>query len=56
MVIRKQAFTLIELLVVIAIIAILMGVLMPAHRAARELARGSTCMANQRSLVFGTLG
>jgi prepilin-type N-terminal cleavage/methylation domain-containing protein/prepilin-type processing-associated H-X9-DG protein len=52
MVIRKQAFTLIELLVVVAIIAILMGVLMPALRAARELARGSTCMANQRSLVF----
>lgn len=33
---KKDAFTLIELLVVIAIIAILMAILMPALRVARE--------------------
>ena len=49
---KKRAFTLIELLVVIAVIAILMAILMPALRAARELARSSNCLANQRSLVL----
>lgn len=49
---KKRAFTLIELLVVIAVIAVLMAILMPALRAAKELARGSNCLANQRSLVL----
>jgi prepilin-type N-terminal cleavage/methylation domain-containing protein/prepilin-type processing-associated H-X9-DG protein len=49
---KEKGFTLIELLVVIAIIAILMGILMPSLRAARELVRGSACLANERSLVL----
>jgi len=49
---NAKAFTLIELLVVIAVIAVLMAILMPALRAAKELARGSNCLANQRSLVL----
>jgi prepilin-type N-terminal cleavage/methylation domain-containing protein/prepilin-type processing-associated H-X9-DG protein len=48
---RTGAFTLIELLVVIAIIAILMAVLVPALKIAREQARGVSCLANQRSLA-----
>ena len=38
---RKSAFTLIEILVVIAILAVLMAILMPALRVARE--RGVGC-------------
>jgi prepilin-type N-terminal cleavage/methylation domain-containing protein len=48
-------FTLIELLVVIAIIALLMAILMPALRAARDQARRIQCVSNIRNLSLAWL-
>jgi prepilin-type N-terminal cleavage/methylation domain-containing protein/prepilin-type processing-associated H-X9-DG protein len=47
---KRNAFTLIELLVVIAIIAILAAILFPVFAAAKESAKASTCMSNERQI------
>jgi prepilin-type N-terminal cleavage/methylation domain-containing protein/prepilin-type processing-associated H-X9-DG protein len=46
----RSAFTLIELLVVIAIIAILAAILFPVFAQAREKARQSSCLSNQKQM------
>ena len=46
----RNAFTLIELLVVIAIIAILAAILFPVFARAREKARQTSCLSNQKQM------
>jgi len=52
---RRSGFTLIELLVVIAIIAILASILFPVFAQAREKARQTACISNNKQLSTATL-
>ena len=47
---KEQAFTLIELLVVIAVISILAALLFPVFAKAREKARQTACLNNERQI------
>src|SRR6186997_403035 len=49
----RQGFTLIELLVVIAIIALLAAILFPVFARARENARKSSCLNNEKQVMLG---
>ena len=50
---HRSAFTLIELLLVLSLIAMLVAVMLPSLRGARERARDVACMSNLRQVAMG---
>ena len=51
----RRIFTLLELLLVVAVIVILMSMLLPGLRTAREMAKRISCSGNMKQLVFGCI-
>ena len=52
---RRGGFSLIELLTVVAVVGLLVALMLPAVLAAREAARRSTCISNQRQVGLAIL-
>ncbi len=51
----RAGFTLIKLLVVVAVIAVLAALLFPVFARAREKARQTVCLSNEKQLALGVL-
>lgn len=52
---KNPGFTLVELLVVITVVAILIAMLLPSLKEARDTAKSASCLANVRSLALSAM-